>query len=41
VLGGEFQNGDNVLVSLNSEGEIVLERDGERQIEEAPAAPAV
>jgi ATP-dependent Clp protease ATP-binding subunit ClpC len=41
VLGGEFQNGDNVLVSLNSEGEIVLERDGEKQIEEAPAAPAV
>src|SRR5512134_468567 len=41
VLGGEFQNGDNVLVSLNSEGEIVLERDGETQVEEAPAAPAV
>jgi ATP-dependent Clp protease ATP-binding subunit ClpC len=41
VLGGEFQNGDNVLVSLNSEGEIVLERDSERQIEAAPAAPAV
>ena len=41
VLGGEFQNGDAVLVSLNSEGEIVLERDGEKQIEEAPAAPAV
>ena len=41
VLGGEFQHGDNVLVSLNSEGEIVLERDGEKQIEEAPAAPAV
>jgi len=41
VLGGEFQNGDNVLVSLNSEGEIVLEQDGEKQVEEAPAAPAV
>jgi ATP-dependent Clp protease ATP-binding subunit ClpC len=39
VLGGEFQNGDNVLVSLNSEGEIILEQDGEK--EEAPAAPAV
>ena len=41
VLGGEFQNGDNVLVSLNSEGEIVLERESEKQVEEAPAAPAV
>jgi hypothetical protein len=42
VLGGEFQNGDSVLVSLNSEGEIMLERDGEKeQAEEAPAAPAV
>jgi ATP-dependent Clp protease ATP-binding subunit ClpC len=43
VLGGEFQNGDAVLVSLNSEGEIVLERDGEKETEEAPApaAPAV
>jgi hypothetical protein len=40
-LGGEFQNGDTVLVSLNSEGEIVLERDGEQETEEAPAAPAV
>ena len=41
VLGGEFQNGDSVLVSLNSEGEIVLERDGLKEAEEAPAAPAV
>jgi ATP-dependent Clp protease ATP-binding subunit ClpC len=41
VLGGEFQNGDTVLVSLNSEGEIVLEGDGEQEAEEAPAAPAV
>src|SRR5512145_2302500 len=39
VLGGEFHNGDNVLVSLNSEGEIVLEGDGEKQVEEQ-AAPA-
>jgi ATP-dependent Clp protease ATP-binding subunit ClpC len=39
VLGGEFQNGDSVLVSLNSEGEIILERDAAR--EEEPAAPAV
>jgi ATP-dependent Clp protease ATP-binding subunit ClpC len=44
VLGGEFQNGDSVLVSLNTEGEIVLERaseNGEQEQEEAPAAPAV
>jgi ATP-dependent Clp protease ATP-binding subunit ClpC len=43
VLGGEFQNGDSVLVSLNSEGEIVLERarGEEKEQEEAPAAPAV
>ena len=41
VLGGEFQNGDTVLVSLNSDGEIVLERDGEKEPEEEPAAPAV
>ena len=41
VLGGEFQDGDSVLVSLNSEGEIVLEHDGEGEKEEAPAAPVV
>jgi ATP-dependent Clp protease ATP-binding subunit ClpC len=43
VLGGEFQNGDSVLVSLNSEGEIILERDGngEKEVQEEPAAPAV
>src|SRR5512133_3035981 len=39
VLGGEFHDGDSVLVSLNSEGETVLEHDSEK--EEAPAAPAV
>jgi ATP-dependent Clp protease ATP-binding subunit ClpC len=42
VLSGEFQNGDSVLVSVNAEGEIVLEVDGEKETEEAaPAAPAV
>ena len=41
VLGGEFQNGDTVLVGLNSEGEITLEQDGEEEAEKAPAAPAV
>src|ERR1041384_384853 len=30
LLGGEFHDGDSVLVSLNSEGEIVLEHDGEK-----------
>lgn len=42
VLSGEFQNGDSVLVSVNAEGEILLEVDGEKEPEEAaPAAPAV
>jgi ATP-dependent Clp protease ATP-binding subunit ClpC len=41
VLSGEFQNGDTVLVSLNSEGEIILERDSESEKQEEPAAPAV
>jgi ATP-dependent Clp protease ATP-binding subunit ClpC len=43
VLGGEFQNGDSVMVSLNSESEIVLERDADKdkEQEEEPAAPAV
>jgi ATP-dependent Clp protease ATP-binding subunit ClpC len=41
VLGGEFQNGDSVLVNLNSEGEITLEREGAKEEAEAPAAPAV
>ena len=30
-----------LLVSLSSEGDIILERDGEKEHEEAPAAPAV
>ncbi|HUE99463.1 MAG TPA: ATP-dependent Clp protease ATP-binding subunit [Anaerolineales bacterium] len=37
VLGGEFQHGDSVLVTLNSEGETVLERHLEGEKEEAPA----
>jgi ATP-dependent Clp protease ATP-binding subunit ClpC len=38
VLSGEFQDGDSVLVSMNSEGEVVLERVvAEPQKEEAPA----
>ncbi|HEX5808603.1 MAG TPA: ATP-dependent Clp protease ATP-binding subunit [Anaerolineales bacterium] len=41
VLGGEFPNGDTVLVNLNAEGEIVLEREAETEKQEEPAAPAV
>jgi ATP-dependent Clp protease ATP-binding subunit ClpC len=41
VLGGEFQDGDTLLVSLNSEGEIALERDREKEQQAAPAASAV
>jgi hypothetical protein len=36
LLGGEFQNGDSILVNINSEGEVVLERDSEKE-----AAPVV
>ena len=35
VLGGEFQDGDSILVNINSEGELVLERE-EGVKEEAP-----
>jgi ATP-dependent Clp protease ATP-binding subunit ClpC len=37
VLGGEFHNGDSVLVTMNPEGEIVLEREeGVREPETEP-----
>ncbi|MEW6084787.1 MAG: ATP-dependent Clp protease ATP-binding subunit [Chloroflexota bacterium] len=36
VLSGEFQHGDSVLVTLNSDGEIALEREGVREVEEEP-----
>jgi ATP-dependent Clp protease ATP-binding subunit ClpC len=39
VLGGEFQNGDAVLVTLDPDGEIILERS--REAEEKEEAPAV
>ena len=32
LLSGEFQNGDTVLVNINSEGQVVLERDSEREV---------
>jgi ATP-dependent Clp protease ATP-binding subunit ClpC len=37
LLGGEFQNGDSILVTQNSEGEVVLERAAEGNKEEAEA----
>src|SRR5512145_2093901 len=37
VLNGEFQNGDAVLVTLDPDGEIILERSREAEKEEAPA----
>ena len=36
LLGGEFHDGDSVLVTLNPEGEVVLERSPEASQEEAP-----
>jgi ATP-dependent Clp protease ATP-binding subunit ClpC len=36
LLSGEFQNGNSVMVTLNPDGEIILEREGEAEIEEAP-----
>jgi ATP-dependent Clp protease ATP-binding subunit ClpC len=37
LLSGEFHNGDAILVTMNPEGEVVLERDGLKEEEEAPA----
>ena len=36
VLGGEFQHGDLILVSLNSDGEITLDRENQREVEVEP-----
>ncbi len=41
VLSGEFQDGDTVLVSLNAQGEIVLEHDGEKENQMKVEAPVV
>ncbi|HJS19587.1 MAG TPA: NDP-hexose 4-ketoreductase, partial [Anaerolineales bacterium] len=38
LLGGEFQNGDAIEVTMNSEGEVVLERAPVVSQEEAPVA---
>ena len=40
VLSGEFQNGDTILVTLDPDGEIMLERENEREVVEE-VAPAV
>jgi len=37
LLSGEFQNGDTILVTLDPDQEIILERENEREIQEAPA----
>jgi ATP-dependent Clp protease ATP-binding subunit ClpC len=37
LLGGEFHDGDSILVTLNAEGEVVLERASEASQEEAQA----
>jgi ATP-dependent Clp protease ATP-binding subunit ClpC len=37
LLGGEFQNGDSIEVIVNPEGEVVLDREAAKEIEEAPA----
>jgi ATP-dependent Clp protease ATP-binding subunit ClpC len=37
VLSGEFQNGDAVLVTMDPDGEIILERSRDPEAEEAPA----
>jgi len=36
LLSGEFQNGDTILVTLDPDNEIILERENEREVEEAP-----
>ena len=42
VLGGEFQNGDQVLVTMNPDGEVVLEREaGVKDVAEPEEAPVV
>ena len=36
LLSGEFQNGNSILVTLDPDGEVILERQSESQPEEAP-----
>jgi len=37
LLSGEFQNGDSILVTLDPDGDLILERENEREAQEAPA----
>jgi len=37
LLSGEFQNGDSILVTLDPENEVVLEREAAKEEQEAPA----
>ena len=37
LLSGEFKTGDSILVTLDPDQEIILEKDGEQEKEEAPA----
>ena len=37
LLSGEFQNGDSIQVTLDPDGELILERENEREAQEAPA----
>ncbi len=37
LLSGEFQNGNSIQVTLDPDGEVILEREGEKEKEEAPA----
>jgi ATP-dependent Clp protease ATP-binding subunit ClpC len=37
LLSGEFQNGDSILVTLDPDKDLVLERENDRETEEAPA----
>jgi hypothetical protein len=37
LLSGEFQNGNAILVTLDPDGEIVLEKTGESEAEPAEA----
>jgi ATP-dependent Clp protease ATP-binding subunit ClpC len=37
LLSGEFKNGDSILVTLDPDEDLILERENEREPEEAPA----
>jgi ATP-dependent Clp protease ATP-binding subunit ClpC len=36
LLSGEFQNGDSILVTLDPDKDLILERENEREVAEAP-----